>query len=62
MQVDDTSGGCGDFFRVTVVSKKFEGVSLVMQHRMVNELLKKQFDEIHGLTLKTIPLSKYKPE
>lgn len=42
VQVKDVSGGCGDFFQLVVVSPKFEGVSMIRQHRMVNEVLEAQ--------------------
>jgi stress-induced morphogen len=54
--------GCGDFFQVFVASPKFEGTTLVKQHRMVNDLLQKEFSSVHGMTLKTMPLSKYQRE
>ena len=51
--VEDASGGCGSFFNVKVVSPVFKGQSLVMQHRMINECLKEEIAELHGLTIKT---------
>lgn len=51
--VNDISGGCGAMFQIEVVSSLFEGKSRVMQHRMVNDVLKKEIGEMHGLTLKT---------
>eukprot|EP00457_Paulinella_chromatophora_P020873 gb/GEZN01023064.1/.p1 GENE.gb/GEZN01023064.1/~~gb/GEZN01023064.1/.p1 ORF type:complete len:131 (-),score=4.11 gb/GEZN01023064.1/:176-568(-) len=51
--VVDTSGGCGQFFSVKVVSEKFKGKSMVQQHRIVNDLLGAAIKNIHGLTLDT---------
>ena len=47
------SGGCGAFFRVLVVSPSFTGLSLVKQHRLVNQTLKPHIANLHGLTLTT---------
>lgn len=38
VKVIDSSGGCGDFFQVLVVSPKFEGLTMIKQHRMVNQV------------------------
>jgi stress-induced morphogen len=40
-------------YRVIVRSKKFQGKSLVEQHRAVNEALKNEFNSLHGVTLST---------
>lgn len=42
--------------QIEITSNKFEGKSLVAQHRLVNDVLKTKldlFNDIHGLTLKT---------
>ena len=57
--VTDTSGGCGDFFSIVVVSKLFEGKPLLEQHKMVNKLIKGEFESLHGITLKTVASSKF---
>ncbi len=59
LSVEDTSGGCGAFFRLEIVSKNFEGISMVKQHRAVNELLKEEIKGIHGLTLATYSESQF---
>ncbi|KAL9643803.1 hypothetical protein ABK040_013286 [Willaertia magna] len=59
IKVNDMSGGCGAMFDILVVSKKFEGLSMVKQHKMVMELLKKEIKSIHGLTLNTKTPSQY---
>lgn len=51
VQVTDISGGCGSMFRIQVVSSLFEGQGKVAQHRLVNEVLKKEIGEMHGLTV-----------
>jgi stress-induced morphogen len=43
---------------ITIVSSRFNGVSLIDQHRMVNEILKEAREtHLHALQLKTIPSS-----
>jgi stress-induced morphogen len=51
--VEDISGGCGSFFKVTVVSKEFEGKSLLQQHRLVNDILADEIRQLHGVTIVT---------
>jgi len=53
--VQDVSGGCGSFYAITIASTAFKGIPVVKQHRLVNEALKKEIEDIHGLQLKTIP-------
>ncbi|EFC48331.1 predicted protein [Naegleria gruberi] len=53
IRVNDISGGCGAMFDILVVSNKFEGQSLVKQHKMVMEILKKDIQSMHGLTINT---------
>jgi stress-induced morphogen len=51
--VQDISGGCGSFYKVSVVSPSFEGKTPLGQHRMVHEALKDVIPKIHGLTIET---------
>ena len=51
--VEDKSGGCGAMFEISCESPQFVGKRMVAQHRMVNEALKEQIAEIHGLTITT---------
>ncbi|KAI8368583.1 bola protein [Choanephora cucurbitarum] len=53
LSVADVSGGCGSMYAINIASKKFEGTSIVKQHRMVNEVLKEEIKGMHGLQLKT---------
>ncbi|KDQ64976.1 hypothetical protein JAAARDRAFT_28637 [Jaapia argillacea MUCL 33604] len=55
--VQDVSGGCGSFYAITIASTAFKGLPIIKQHRLVNDVLKQEFEGIHGLQLKTIPLS-----
>jgi stress-induced morphogen len=47
--------GTGDHFQVTVVSSEFDGVSLIDQHRRVNDVLAARLADgsIHELRIKT---------
>ena len=54
VSVEDRTGG-GDHFQVTVVSPRFEGLSLVEQHRLVYEALADPLADgtIHELRIST---------
>src|SRR6266542_2260208 len=54
LSVDDRTGG-GDHFQVTVASRRFEGLSLVEQHRLVYDALAEPLADgtIHELRIKT---------
>ena len=54
LRVDDRTGG-GDHFQVTVASPRFTGLSLLDQHRLVNEALAEPLRDgtIHELRIKT---------
>ena len=55
MLVQDVSGGCGSFYSIVIASSKFNGISTVKAHRLVNAALKDIIKEIHGLQLRTLP-------
>jgi stress-induced morphogen len=54
LAVEDRTGG-GDHFQVTVTSGRFDGLSLVEQHRLVYEALATPLGDgsIHELRIKT---------
>jgi stress-induced morphogen len=54
VSVDDRTGG-GDHFQVAVASARFEGLSLVEQHRLVYDALADPLADgtIHELRIKT---------
>jgi stress-induced morphogen len=54
LNVEDRTGG-GDHFQVTVVSPRFAGLTLLDQHRLVNEALAEPLRDgtIHELRIKT---------
>ena len=43
------AGGCGTFYAISITSDAFKGLPTVKQHRLVNEVLKKEIEGIHGL-------------
>jgi len=54
LSVEDRTGG-GDHFQVIVASPRFSGLSLLDQHRLVNEALAEPLQDgtIHELRIKT---------
>jgi stress-induced morphogen len=54
LHVEDRTGG-GDHFQVTVASPRFDGLTLLDQHRLVNEALAGPLRDgtIHELRIKT---------
>jgi stress-induced morphogen len=54
LSVEDRTGG-GDHFQVTVSSPRFAGLSLLDQHRLVNEALAEPLRDgtIHELRIRT---------
>ena len=54
LRVEDRTGG-GDHFQVTVTSPRFDGLSLLEQHRLVNTALSEPLRDgtIHELRIKT---------
>ncbi|KAF8923728.1 bola protein [Dissophora ornata] len=51
--VEDISGGCGSMYQVEVVSPAFKDLTMVKQHRLVNETLKEEIKGMHGIRLTT---------
>ena len=54
VEVEDRTGG-GDHFQVVVASARFDGLSLLEQHRLVNEALAAPLADgtIHELRIRT---------
>ncbi len=54
LHVEDRTGG-GDHFQVVVASPRFNGLSLLEQHRLVNDALAEPLrnGQIHELRIKT---------
>ncbi|GAX77886.1 hypothetical protein CEUSTIGMA_g5328.t1 [Chlamydomonas eustigma] len=51
--VQDTSGGCGSFYKIEIVAPEFRGQSVVKQHQLVHKILKEEMADWHGLNLTT---------
>lgn len=55
-------GGCGSFYAISITSENFKGLSIVKQHRLVNETLKQEIEGIHGLQVRKISFRIYLQE
>ncbi|KAG0683828.1 BolA-like protein 3 [Pichia californica] len=53
LDVQDVSGGCGSMYAINIICEKFNGISMIKQHRLVNSILKDEIAGWHGLQLKT---------
>ncbi|RMZ67873.1 Altered inheritance of mitochondria 1 [Pyrenophora seminiperda CCB06] len=53
LEVQDISGGCGSMYAIEVESPKFKGLTVIKQHKMVNEVLKEEIKGWHGVQLRT---------
>uniref|UniRef100_A0A914GRG4 BolA-like protein 3 n=1 Tax=Globodera rostochiensis TaxID=31243 RepID=A0A914GRG4_GLORO len=58
VHVEDISGGCGAMFHVRVESPQFSGMTRVNQHKMINEVLRSEIRDMHGITIETKALVK----
>lgn len=59
LDIQDVSGGCGAFFKMLVVSDKFEGKAMLARHRLVQGILKDEIADMHGLTLTAFTPKQY---
>ena len=53
-RVVDTSGGCGAFFSVVVVSPAFESLAPLRAHRAVTAALGPGVAQMHGMTIRAL--------
>ncbi|XP_011145266.1 bolA-like protein 3 isoform X1 [Harpegnathos saltator] len=53
IEVTDVSGGCGAMFDINVVAPEFKGLNTVKQHRIINEALKEEIKDMHGIRIRT---------
>lgn len=60
LKIKDVSGGCGSMFSIFIESEKFKGLTMIKQHRLVNEILKDEIKKWHGLQLRTKKYRIYK--
>ncbi|KAL7276297.1 hypothetical protein RUND412_000711 [Rhizina undulata] len=52
VDLQDTSGGCGQMFEAVIVSPEFKGKTTLMRHRLVNGALKEEISKVHAWTQK----------
>lgn len=52
-QVQDISGGCGSMYALYIESPRFKGLTVIKQHKMVNEILADEIKSWHGVQLRT---------
>ncbi|XP_076645744.1 bolA-like protein 3 [Halictus rubicundus] len=53
IEVNDVSGGCGAMFEINVIAPEFKGLNTIKQHRMINEALKQEIKDMHGIRIYT---------
>ncbi|CAB4257028.1 Bol3p [Maudiozyma barnettii] len=53
LAVHDISGGCGSMYNIVIKSDKFNTLTTIKQHKMVNTILKEEISRWHGLQLST---------
>jgi len=51
--IADVSGGQGSKYRVEIVSSVFNGLSIIKQHRLVNECLAEPLKTVHAISIQT---------
>ncbi|KAF4119398.1 BolA-like protein 3 [Geosmithia morbida] len=51
--VRDVSGGCGSMYAIEVASRRFKGMNLLAQQRLVNKALGDQVKNWHGVQIRT---------
>jgi len=55
------AGGCGSFYAISVEHSSFKGLSMIKQHRVVNDLLKDEIKGMHGLQVRAPVLLSLRP-
>ncbi|KAK8159251.1 bola protein [Phyllosticta citrichinensis] len=53
LEVQDISGGCGSMYALYIESPKFKGLTVIKQHKMINEILADEIKSWHGVQLRT---------
>ena len=53
VQVQDTSGGCGSMYSISISSPEFVGKNTVQQHKLVTGAIQDEIKQWHGFTLNT---------
>ncbi|ORY15105.1 bola protein [Clohesyomyces aquaticus] len=55
LEVQDISGGCGSMYALEIESAKFNGLTVIKQHKLVNSILADEIKSWHGVQLRTRP-------
>lgn len=55
LEVQDISGGCGSMYALEIESFKFKGLSIIKQHKLVNQILENEIKKWHGIQLNQNP-------
>lgn len=53
LSVQDISGGCGSMYAIHITSNKFNDLTIIKQHQLVNTFLKEDIARWHGIQLIT---------
>ncbi|KAF2821412.1 bola-like protein [Ophiobolus disseminans] len=53
LEVQDISGGCGSMYAIEIESPRFQGLTVIKQHKLVNQVLKEEIAQWHGVQLRT---------
>ncbi|XP_034046441.1 bolA-like protein 3 [Thalassophryne amazonica] len=53
LKVVDISGGCGAMYEIHIESSEFKGKRTIQQHQLVNQALKEEIQQMHGLRIFT---------
>lgn len=53
LSVKDISGGCGSMYGIEITSSRFNGLGVLKQQRLVNEVLGERVKGWHGVQLRT---------
>jgi len=53
-QMHNVAPGAESHFKVTIVSNAFDEQMLIKRHRMVNQILQQELQQIHALALHTL--------
>ncbi|KAL0639798.1 hypothetical protein Q9L58_001113 [Maublancomyces gigas] len=53
LEVQDISAGCGTMYGIEIASRIFEGLPVMKQHRLVQNVLSEEIKGWHGVQLKT---------
>ncbi|KZS95041.1 bola-like protein [Sistotremastrum niveocremeum HHB9708] len=59
LEIVDESSGCGESYRILVVSDAFEGKGTLARHRFVNEILKDYISQMHAFSQKSLTVKQY---